>query len=587
MASDFRKIRNPEPVIPGRKVDTQLGGTGQSPVLKRAYQLLRELENVKSEIGDVDVTTTPATVNDILVFNGTAWTPIDKTALLSLSELTDVVVTGVASGDVLYYDGTEWVNQPLEELLSLTDLSDVTLTAPSTGAFLVKTAGDWIDQNFTPGRLGVGTAVNPTHRLELEDGDYTSWFTGSVSNPRSGSRGINFSKAKTTLLPLAITFRTDGNPNWEVGMDFDTDNALSSGFGNSDFIVAGDHSANAGAGADTIRVSPEEASSVALTPKIVMGRVVGTPRDNTAFLTLDGGDDISELGGLRVRCFVGAARDALSLVTRATANNRVMMSYGDASETFWTVGTDAAAGNDKHFYFFDNVNNKTRLCIRSTTDALAKIGIGTASPVAALSVLLDINGASDDLVQRSFHAQIAGDPTNRAINIETIRKAGVEVWNYVWIGGGLGAGSTAATRVASSAARAWGWEGGDNSLRMAGAPAGTNQTITYPFAVDFSGGAYRVGFFAVTPQARPTAYTQTYSTADRTMANLTAAALTHGVGTADGTVDDVTAAHDQTILNNNFKELTDQIAKLLADVTDVKQGLNSVVDDLQGFGLLQ
>lgn len=96
----------------------------------------------------------------------------------------------------------------------------------------------------------------------------------------------------------------------------------------------------------------------------------------------------------------------------------------------------------------------------------------------------------------------------------------------------------------------------------------------------------KIGFFNATPVAQPSAFTQTYATADKTMAALTAATLTHGVGTADGTVDDVTGAHDQTILNNNFKEVTTQIANLLTDITDVKQGLNSVIDDLQALGLL-
>lgn len=35
------------------------------------------------------------------------------------------------------------------------------------------------------------------------------------------------------------------------------------------------------------------------------------------------------------------------------------------------------------------------------------------------------------------------------------------------------------------------------------------------------------------------------------------------VGTADNTMDDVGAAHDQTILNNNFKELTDKVNAII------------------------
>lgn len=40
--------------------------------------------------------------------------------------------------------------------------------------------------------------------------------------------------------------------------------------------------------------------------------------------------------------------------------------------------------------------------------------------------------------------------------------------------------------------------------------------------------------------------------------------LTHTVGTADGTVDDVGEAFNQTTLNNNFKECTTKINAILA-----------------------
>jgi hypothetical protein len=96
-----------------------------------------------------------------------------------------------------------------------------------------------------------------------------------------------------------------------------------------------------------------------------------------------------------------------------------------------------------------------------------------------------------------------------------------------------------------------------------------------------------IGFYNVAPVARAGAYTQTYSTADKTHANATAASVTHGVGTADATVDDVGASFSQTTLNNNFKELTTQTNALIADVADAKQLLNSVIDDLQAYGLFQ
>lgn len=95
-----------------------------------------------------------------------------------------------------------------------------------------------------------------------------------------------------------------------------------------------------------------------------------------------------------------------------------------------------------------------------------------------------------------------------------------------------------------------------------------------------------VGFYGVTPATRPTAYTQTYATADKTHANPTAAALTvtDGTGTNDGTIGAITA--DASVIAA-VQEIAAQIAKLVADDADTKQLVNSVIDDLQTLGILQ
>jgi hypothetical protein len=410
--------------------------------------------------------------------------------------------------------------------------------------------------------------------------EHLHFFLTDTASGNGGSRGIRLNKLdREDGQSHALVFQVEGENRWALGMDYDTEED-----GNSDWVLAYDNSANDEAGADVIRVSPESHSSNSATCKIAMGRVVGTPSEQDSFLLIDGGDNTTPLGGMLLQFYGSSTTNALNFVNRSSSVNTARFNWNN----LWIMGTDLLGTNANDLWLaFDSTSSLHRIFVKQDSNPLPKIGIGSTNPQAALSVLLDINAAANT-VQRVFHSQIANDPTNRAINIETIREAGVAIWNYIWLEAGLGAGSTVGTRVATSGgARAWGWEGGDNQMAMVSAPAGTNQTITRPFNVDFSGGVHRVGFFNVTPQARTGAYTQTYSTADRTMANLTAAALTHAFGTADGTVDDVTGAFDQTILNNNFKELTTQIAALLADVTDVKQGLNSVIDDLQGYGLLQ
>lgn len=87
---------------------------------------------------------------------------------------------------------------------------------------------------------------------------------------------------------------------------------------------------------------------------------------------------------------------------------------------------------------------------------------------------------------------------------------------------------------------------------------GRNATI--PGVITHTGTA--VGFYGTTPAARPSAYTQTYSTATRTQAALTSA--------------NAASAPTQA-----------EYDALRADLINVKQVLNQVLDDLQTLGLLQ
>jgi hypothetical protein len=93
-----------------------------------------------------------------------------------------------------------------------------------------------------------------------------------------------------------------------------------------------------------------------------------------------------------------------------------------------------------------------------------------------------------------------------------------------------------------------------------------------------------VAFHGSTPTDQCAAYTQTYATADRTHANPTAATLTvtDGAGTNDNTIGAITA--DVSVIAA-VQEIVDEVNKLIADMADVKQLVNSVIDDLQEKGL--
>ena len=64
-------------------------------------------------------------------------------------------------------------------------------------------------------------------------------------------------------------------------------------------------------------------------------------------------------------------------------------------------------------------------------------------------------------------------------------------------------------------------------------------------------------------------------------------ALTHAVGTADDTVADVTGSFSQSILNDNFKEVTDQLATqktlnalLLDHVASLAEKISDLIDHM-------
>lgn len=88
-----------------------------------------------------------------------------------------------------------------------------------------------------------------------------------------------------------------------------------------------------------------------------------------------------------------------------------------------------------------------------------------------------------------------------------------------------------------------------------------------------------IGFFGVSPVARASAYTQTYSTADKTHAAFTSADLATTAAT--------NAAPWGFASQAQAENIATQFNLLRADVADAKQLINSVIDDLQAYGLQQ
>lgn len=100
-----------------------------------------------------------------------------------------------------------------------------------------------------------------------------------------------------------------------------------------------------------------------------------------------------------------------------------------------------------------------------------------------------------------------------------------------------------------------------------------------------------IGFLGTAPVAKPAAYTQTYATADKTFAARTAAALTNNTGgTISTTLAAITAGAaytqaDMVAVKNALASLADQVNKQRTDDVDTASIVNSIIDDLQAYGL--
>lgn len=102
----------------------------------------------------------------------------------------------------------------------------------------------------------------------------------------------------------------------------------------------------------------------------------------------------------------------------------------------------------------------------------------------------------------------------------------------------------------------------------------------------------KISFYNATPIVRPSAYTQTFATADKTMAARTAAALTNNTGgTVSTTLAAITAGAtytqaDMLAVKNALASLADQVNKQRTDDLDTANVVNSLIDDLQALGLV-
>lgn len=94
-----------------------------------------------------------------------------------------------------------------------------------------------------------------------------------------------------------------------------------------------------------------------------------------------------------------------------------------------------------------------------------------------------------------------------------------------------------------------------------------------------------LSFFGADPVDQPAAFTQTYSTAARTVPAATAVAVTlaDGAGTNDGSA---AAISDVATAKAAIQELNATITALIADNLALRKTQNAIIDTLQELGLV-
>jgi hypothetical protein len=144
MANDTRRITDKPEILPGSPQEWW-----RAPAKNlRTNRLLRDLEETKLEDDTSTFGGVPATINDVLLFNGVTWVPVDITALLSLDDLTDVVLSAASANDFLRFNGSEWTNQTVVIVSVLDDLADVIISAPVSGQVVQYNGSSWVNASL-------------------------------------------------------------------------------------------------------------------------------------------------------------------------------------------------------------------------------------------------------------------------------------------------------------------------------------------------------------------------------------------------------------------------------------------------------
>ena len=184
---------------------------------------------------DVDTTTTPPVLDDVLKWDGSNWVPGVSSTVATLDDLTNVSAASPADGDFLRYDlaNLQWENKTA----SLDSLSDVDAPSPNNGDILKynNVTANWepVADTGGTGDGGVNYIKNAEAEIDSADVTVTANITKDLETvaPLFGTQSHKFTIATTATTADYIEFDmndvdlaiTDGGKTLVVSFWYQTD----------------------------------------------------------------------------------------------------------------------------------------------------------------------------------------------------------------------------------------------------------------------------------------------------------------------------------------------------------------------------
>jgi hypothetical protein len=324
------------------------------------------------------------------------------------------------------------------------------------------------------------------------------------------------------------------------------------------------------------------------------GLILKTTDDNTTKLLLkalsSGGSTVASIGATGAATFATldvasstftvASTGATAITTSASGAVLSVQGAASAASTILSLYNNAAAGtsNASQIDFRLNSSTSNRVAYRvtglfsDTTDATRTSTVSwLITDAGSFTNVLQFVGKASTFFG-TVNDTVADTATTTVLNTLTVghNSSGTPAANF-----GTGAifqGKSSTTSDQSMGRIYWQWSTATHASRKAyGFFTAYDTAERIGITVGTDGSNALIGFFNVTPVARPTAYTQTYSTTTRTVNPASTSAFT---------------GQDNAQAGSVYAKLTD-LNTLRSDVLMAFQIENAIIDDQQAFGLFQ